>query len=58
MYLEIADSEQWTSEHPQRQVVADTMNKCDYHKALDDVECLVVMWLFELMKLNQASTGG
>ena len=57
-YLKIADSERWTSEHPQRQAVADTMNKCDYHKALDGVECLVVMQLFELTKLNQTGTGG
>ena len=57
-YLEIADSERWTSDHPQRQAVADTMNKHDYHKALDDVEHLVVMRLFELTKLNQAGTGG
>ena len=32
-FLEIADSEWWTSEHQQRQAVANAMNKHDYHKA-------------------------
>ncbi|KAG1900852.1 uncharacterized protein F5891DRAFT_1188350 [Suillus fuscotomentosus] len=38
--------ERWTMTHPER-----------YHKAVDDVERLVVMWLRELMKLQMSSLG-
>ena len=29
----------------------------NYMKALDKLECLVVMWLFELMKMSTSGTG-
>ncbi|KAG2347642.1 hypothetical protein BDR05DRAFT_974112 [Suillus weaverae] len=30
---------------------------CKYHKALDNLQCLVVQWLFELQRLNVSQTA-
>lgn len=55
--LEIPLASCWTREHTRRQQTADFMNRQDYHDAVDNLERLVVMRLFELTKLNQSGTG-
>lgn len=56
-HLDIPLGGRWSPDHPCRKAVAEFMNQRDYHQALDDVERLVVMRLFELTKLNQSGTG-
>jgi len=50
-------TERWGCDHPRRIATAEHLNSQDYHKAIDNLERLVVMRLFELTKLNQSGTG-
>ncbi|EJT98586.1 hypothetical protein DACRYDRAFT_31200, partial [Dacryopinax primogenitus] len=47
----------WTPDHPEHLWYQAMAHCCEYNKALDCLEFLVVQWLFEIEKLNIARTG-
>lgn len=49
--------ERWTTTHPECVRAQSHIANVQYHKAVDDVECLVVMQLLELMKLQMSGLG-
>ncbi|KAG1887333.1 hypothetical protein F4604DRAFT_1877759 [Suillus subluteus] len=49
--------ERWMTTHPERVRAQSRIANVQYHKALDDVERLVVMQLLELTKLQMSSLG-
>ncbi|KAG1859304.1 hypothetical protein F4604DRAFT_1882800 [Suillus subluteus] len=49
--------ERWMTTHPERVRAQSRIANVQYHKALDDVERLVVMRLLELMKLQMSGLG-
>jgi len=49
--------ERWTSSHPEYVRAQSRIVNALYHKAVDDVERLVVMRLLELTKLQMSSLG-
>lgn len=53
----IAECDRWKPNHPRRMAVVEDTNCRAYNEALDKLEYLVVMRLFELTKLNQSGTG-
>jgi hypothetical protein len=53
----VAAEGRWTREHPERQAIASWLGRDEYNKALDKLERLIVMRLFELTKLNHSGTG-
>lgn len=55
--MNIKEEDRWTSGHPRRVAVVQDINHRAYNDALDNLERLVVMRLFELTKLNQSGTG-
>ena len=55
--LEVLPDGRWSWAHPCHQATAAFMNHHDFHATVDHLERLVVMQLFELMKLNQSGTG-
>ncbi|KAG1870566.1 hypothetical protein C8R48DRAFT_548618, partial [Suillus tomentosus] len=49
--------ERWTMTHPERVKAQSRIANVQYHKAVDDVEHLVVMRLLELTKLQMSGLG-
>jgi len=49
--------ERWTSSHPEYVQVQSRIVNALYHKAVNDVERLVVMRLLELTKLQMSGLG-
>ncbi|KAG1872019.1 hypothetical protein C8R48DRAFT_760270 [Suillus tomentosus] len=49
--------ERWMMTHPECVKAQSHIANVQYHKAVDDVECLVVMRLLELTKLQMSSLG-
>jgi len=47
----------WSSATPEYVAIVQDMSKRNYRLALDNLEQLVVQWLFELSKLNMSGTG-
>ncbi|KAI6033541.1 hypothetical protein BKA83DRAFT_4121003 [Pisolithus microcarpus] len=47
----------WVLEDKEWQAAAHLVANQKYQQALDNIECLVVSWIFELSKMNQSSTG-
>ncbi|KAI5981599.1 hypothetical protein EDD15DRAFT_2391694 [Pisolithus albus] len=47
----------WVPEDGEWQVAACLIANCKYQHTLDNVECLVMLWIFELSKMNQSGTG-
>ncbi|KAG1810321.1 uncharacterized protein HD556DRAFT_1222940, partial [Suillus plorans] len=47
----------WQPSSPEYQETLKYMCVCKYHKALDDLQCLVVQHLFELQRLNVSQTA-
>jgi hypothetical protein len=47
----------WHPEHPERLKAQSRITHWLYHKAVSDVECLVVMRLLELMKMQMNGLG-
>lgn len=55
--LGISVSERWTETTPEYQEYEKQGVKLKYKKAIDELERLVVMRLFELSKMNASGTG-
>lgn len=55
--LSIQEKDRWGRDHNSRITIADQLNHQDFVQAIDHLERLVVMRLFELTKLNQSGTG-
>lgn len=49
--------ERWGPDHPEFMKYKSEVDNSDYRKALDALERVVVMRLFELTKLNMSGTG-
>ncbi|KAG1822758.1 uncharacterized protein BJ212DRAFT_1263056 [Suillus subaureus] len=49
--------ERWMPTHPECVRVQSYIVNVQYHKAVDDVECLIIMHLLELMKLQMSGLG-
>lgn len=49
--------ERWTPDSPEYKRNREQVALWDYHEALDELERLVVMRLFELTKLGMSGTG-
>ena len=47
----------WTATHPEYQEFYQQTICTSYSKALDELECLIVMWLFELAKISTSRIG-
>ncbi|KAG1870303.1 hypothetical protein F4604DRAFT_1881244 [Suillus subluteus] len=50
-------TEHWSPTDPRRVAAQSRITHCSFHKAADDVERLVVMWLLELTKLQMSGLG-
>jgi len=57
MEVRMGISNRWEPTMPKYQQTMKYMKTCEYHRALDNLQRLVVQRLFELHKLNLLQTG-
>ena len=57
MEVKMGISNWWELTMPEYQQTMKYMKMCKYQRALDNLQRLVVQWLFELHKLNLSQTG-
>ncbi|KAG2361431.1 hypothetical protein BDR07DRAFT_1451611 [Suillus spraguei] len=56
MEIKLGTANHWNISSPEYQDTLKYMTLHKYHKALNNLQCLVVQWLFELQRLNVSQT--
>lgn len=57
MEVKMGITHRWEPSSPEYQATIKYMCTREYHRAMDNLQCLVIQRLFELQRLNVAQTG-